>query len=247
MAKHIVITPKGRVGGAIERYKVQKRWKKNPEGPDEFKDPKVEFTVVIGTDMDPKDFVHKLGLEFGRNGGQSMQIKSLKAYSTENLIVLHRFHTGIPWDVIIFEVKEILIKAREIGMAPNALDVAVRINVAKVPGQNTSQFEGLSSQISYARKAIHLEVNSKEKPYAMQLWNIAKENGVVTSKWGNQFLAAPHLTKDDINYIRKVSSVQQDHVNLQCNLGREFWQSFNIQRANICLKVSLNPHLGLSS
>lgn len=232
MAKHVVITPKGRIGGAIEKYKVQKRWKKNPEGPDEFKDPKVEFTVVIGTDMDPKDFVHKLGLEFGRNGGQSMKIKPLKAYSTETFLVLHRFHTGIPWDVIIFETKEILTKAREIGMAveaednmgkvvgtwPAAPDVAVMINVPRVPGQDTSKFEGLSSQVSYARKAFHLDVNGKEKSYAMQLWKIAKENGIATSKWGKEFLAAPYLKKDDINHIRKVCSVQQDHVNLQCSL-----------------------------
>ena len=231
MAKHIVITPKGRVGGAMEKYKVQKKWKKNPEGPDEFKDPKVEFTIVIGTDMDPKDFVHKLGLEFGRNGGKSMQIKSLQAYATETLIVLHRFHTGIPWDLIIFEAKEILMKAREIGMAAEAEDnmgkvntwakapeVTVRINVAKVPGQDTSMYEGLSSQISYARKSLHLEVDSKEMPYAKQLWKIAKDKGIATSKWGQQFLAAPHLQKDNINLIRKVSSVQRDHVNLQCSL-----------------------------
>ena len=232
MAKHIVITPKGRIGGAIEKYKVRKQWKKNPEGPDEFKDPKVEFTVVIGTDMNPKDFVHKLGLEFGRNGGQSMKIKPLKAYSTETFLVLHRFHTGIPWDVIIFEAKEILIKAREMGMAveaednmgkvvgtwPAVPDVAVMINVPKVPGQNTSKFEGLSSQVSYARKAIHLDVNAEEKPYAMQLWKIAKDNGIATSKWGKQFLAAPYLKKEDIKHIRKVCSVQHDHVNLQCSL-----------------------------
>ena len=232
MAKHIVITPKGRIGAAIEKYKVRKQWKKHPEGPDEFKDPKVEFTVVIGTDMNPKDFVHKLGLEFGRNGGQSMKIKPLKAYSTETFLVLHRFHTGIPWDVIIFEAKEILTKAREMGMAveaednmgkvvgtwPAAPDVAVMINVPKVPGQNTSQFEGLSSQVSYARKAIHLDVNAEEKPYATKLWKIAKDNGIATSRWGKQFLATPYLKKDDINHIRKVCSVQQDHVNLQCSL-----------------------------
>jgi len=90
--------------------------------------------------------------------------------------------------------------------------------VAKVPGQDTSKYEGLSSQISYARKSLHLEVDSKEMSYATQLWEIAKDKGIATSKWGQQFLAAPHLKKDNINLIRKVSSVQQDHVNLQCSL-----------------------------
>ena len=155
LAKHFVVTKKGR--GKVEMYKVQTRWKKDKNGPDEWASPKLVLSFKIGVDSDPEEVVNTLSFEWGRKGGTWMAIKSLQAYSAVTGAVLHRFYNNVPLPVVCDEFKMILDEARTICMEIEAMEgmedvddipswdevpaLSAKLSLPYIPGQNGQQFE----------------------------------------------------------------------------------------------------------
>jgi hypothetical protein len=60
----------------------------------------------------------------------------------------------------------------------------LRVQIAKLKGQEVSTFNKLSNRAQYARKSWHLEVASKYAPKMKCLIQMAKEYGCVEHFWG---------------------------------------------------------------
>ena len=100
--------------------------------------------------------------------------------------------------------------------------INLRVQNAKLLGQDVSLFNKLSNRAQYARKSWHVEVASKFAPRIKDLVQYAKDSGLVEKYWGKH----AHLTEvtDSLSNLRETKNqvnLAQSHTNYQMSMMAE--------------------------
>lgn len=218
LGKHV------KISGGNKGFQPQKVWtkyKENPDGPDEYKVPTVYFSMAISLDHDPEDFLSSLSIEWGRVGGVKLEMKHLQTFNSSTPVAVYLLYNLGHQPTLIKELTTILEEARNIGME-NSMEenweevpsLTFRLNVPRLPGQDTSAFNKYSRQENMARKVLHVECDTKQENYVKELVQIAKDVGLVEKMWGRQCHISEVVNKDSTTAgeIKRLISISQNHT-----------------------------------
>ncbi len=147
---------------------------------EEFKDPTVYFSMIISSEVAPKEIIERTTHEWARMNGVRLQIKELQFVESETVVTFYKVSTLTPKDVLLAELKKILhmaqARAKEEDLEEDLydflmdMDVAIRETIpnltlqvvqAKFKGEYVSTFNKLNNLVQFARKTWHLEIASK--------------------------------------------------------------------------------------
>ena len=235
-----------RISGNGNVFNRQKVWN-NEDKPgrkkkETFKDPTVWFTIVVSSSVPPVEIIQRITHEWARIGGMRIAVKDLQNLDSETVVSIFKVSTATDKKVILAELKRILSNAQAIAEIKGMdhldkydfsmeMDVAIgeslpemnlRVQNAKLRGQDMAIFNKLSGKAQYARKSWHLEVASKHAKKMKALVQYAKEQGCVEQLWGRH----AHLSEvTDINSsaheAKRQVDVAQAHTNYQVSMGSE--------------------------
>ena len=208
---------------------------------EEYKDPTVYFSMVVSSEVEPVEIIERVTHEWARLNGTRLQVKDLQFVDSETVVSIFKISTATNKDVIREELKRILLnaqsKAQSEYMDPEKfnfsmdMDVAIgeslpvfdlKIQNAKLKGQDVAIFNKLSNRAQFARKSVHVEVASKYADGMKELVQYAKESGCVAQLWGRH----AHLSKitDQKSTSREAKrqvDVAQAHTNYQMSMISE--------------------------
>ncbi len=228
-----------RISGSGNVFNCQKVWnnedKSGSKKKETFKDPTVWFSMVVSTSVPPGEIIERITHEWAHIGGVRIAIKDLQVVS------IFKVSTATDKQVILAELKRILsnaqAKAEAKGIGFDKYDFSMEMDVmigetlpemnlrlqnAKLRGQDLTIFNRLSKRAQYARKSWHLEVASQYAKKMKALVQYAKEQGYVEQLWGRH----AHLSEvADINSLaheaKRQVDVAQGHTNYQLLMGSE--------------------------
>ncbi len=183
-----------KISGNSNAFNKQKVWDKEGDSvrqshkankKEEFKDPTVYFSMVISSEVNPTEIIERTTHKWSRLNGAHLQIKDLQFMESETVVSIYKVSKNTPKDVILKELKQIRLmtqeKARDAHLDQEDYDflldtdleygkllpdMNLRVQIAKLKGQEVSTFNQLSNKAQYARKSWHLEVASK---YAVKM------------------------------------------------------------------------------
>jgi hypothetical protein len=224
-------------GGEDDKNSGRKNRKANKKE-DEYRDPTVYFSMVVSSEVDPQEIIERTNHEWARANGTRLQIKDLQYVDSETVVTVFKVSTQIPKAVIMAEFKKILVGAQQMARDDfmeeenydftMELDVAVgetlppmnlRIQNAKLRGQDVSTFNKLSHRAQYARKSWHLEVASKYATKMKGLVQMAKEYGIVEQYWGRHaHVSEVTDQKSTPREAKRQVDVAQAHTNYQVSM-----------------------------
>jgi hypothetical protein len=208
---------------------------------EEFQDPTVYFSMFVSSEIPPKVIIERTTHEWARTNGVRLQIKELQFVNSETVVSIYKVSKLTPKAVILEELKKILIMAQKKARADELdykcfdflldLDVedhstlpamTLRIQNAKLRGEDVSTFNKLNNWAQFARKTWHLEVPSMYAAKMKSLVEIAKAYKCVEAYWG----VHAHLSEvTDITSMaseakRQVEIVQK-HTNYEISMTSE--------------------------
>ena len=152
--------------------------------------------------------------------GVRLQIKELQFVDSETVVSIYKVSKLTPKDVILEELKKILLmaqeKARKDDLEPELYDflldldvedtsvlpaMTLRIQAAKLWGEEVATFNRLNNRAQYVHNTWHLEVPSAHAAKMKSLVEIAKAYKCVEAYWG----VHTHLSK--VTDIKSTTSV----------------------------------------
>ena len=237
-------------GNAFNKKKVwnnsnnDRKSRKNQK--EEFRDPVVYFSMVISTEVDPKELIERVTHEWSRLNGTRLQVKDLQSISSETVVTFFKISTSTPKNVILAELTKILLEAQtrsrndvssddyfDLAKYDFALDEGIevgeslppmnlRVQNALLRGQEVTVFNKLSHHAQQARKSWHLEVDSRHAAKMKVLIERAKTYGCVEELWG------PHAHLSEVTdatstarEAKRQVDVAQSHTNYQLSMVAE--------------------------
>lgn len=244
LGEHIKIS-----GNGPTVFSKRKKWDKEEDGrtsrkttkKEEFQDPTVYFSMFVSSMVPPKDIIDRTTHEWARMNGVRLQIKELQFVDSETVVSLYKVSKLTPKDVILEELKRILLMAQEIARQ-DALDselynftmdldvedtsslpaMTLKIQAAKLRGEEVSTFHKLNNRAQYARKTWHLEVPSKYAAKMKSLVEIAKTYKCVEMFWGvHAHLSEVTDTKSTASEAKKQVEIAQKHTNYEVSMTAE--------------------------
>ncbi len=123
----------------------------------------VYFTFAISSDLDPKEIMARVSVDWSMLGGTRLTVKSLGFFNTSTPIAIYFLWNEGHAPTLLEEFKTILnsVSHLESGGANLPLpQMSLWKQVPRTPGQVTETFNHLSFQAQMARKAWHVEVQS---------------------------------------------------------------------------------------
>ena len=133
---------------------------------EELQDPEVYVAIAFSSDEKPEDVVERISCEWGRLNGKKMWLKAIKSFKTETPIAIYHMLNSAHNSTIITELTNILREAKDreseadpfyIWEDSEIPEMALRLNVPKIPGQDTSVFQGWPRRMQWYRKVLHVE------------------------------------------------------------------------------------------
>ena len=172
---------------------------------EELQDPEVYFAIAFSSDEKPEDVVERISCEWGRLNGKKMWLKAIKSFKTETPIAIYHMLNSAHNSTIITELTNILREAkdREIEADPFYIwedseipEMALRLNVPKIPGQDTSVFQGWPRRMQWYRKVLHVECDSNSCDMLRDLVASTKFRGLFSPVWGKNVRLSNTAGKD---------------------------------------------------
>ena len=206
LGEHIKIS-----GNGPNVFNKRKIWDKagdvlksqKPNKKEQIQNPTVYFSMFILSEVDPTDIIERTTHEWARMNGTRLQIKELQFVESKTVVSFYKVSKLTPREVILVEMKKILLmaqdKARQDGLdhglydftldldvesTESLPDMTLRVQTAKLKGEDVSTFNRLSNRTQYARKTWHLEVPSMYATKIKGLVEIAKTYKCVEAYWG---------------------------------------------------------------
>jgi hypothetical protein len=109
-----------------------KTCKSNKE--EEFKDPAVYFSMIISSEVAPKENIERTTHEWARMNGMRLQVKELQFVESETMVTFYKVSKLTPNDILLAELKKILhmaqARAREDKLEEDLYDFSMNMNVA---------------------------------------------------------------------------------------------------------------------
>ena len=243
LGEHIKISGNGpnvfnkrKVWGKDDGRKSRKANKK-----EEFQNPTVYFSMFVSSENPPKDIIDRMTHEWARMNGVRLQIKELQFVDSETVVSIYKVSKLTPKDVILEELKKILLmaqeKARKDALEPELYDflldldiedtsvlpaMTLRIQAAKLRGEEVATFNRLNNRAQYARKTWHLEVPSAHAAKMKSLVEIAKAYKCVDAYWGiHAHLSEVTDIKSTVSEAKRQVEIAQKHTNYEVSMTAE--------------------------
>ena len=208
---------------------------------EEFQNPTVYFSMFVSSETPPKDIIERTTHEWARMNGVRLQIKELKFVDTETVVSIYKVSKLTPKDVLLEELKKILLMAQEKARKDDLelelydflldLDVedtsvlpamTLRIQAAKLRGEEVATFNRLNNRAQYARKTWHLEVPSTHAAKMKSLVEIAKAYKCVDAYWGvHAHLSEVTDIKSTASEAKRQVEIAQKHTNYEVSMTAE--------------------------
>ena len=185
----------------------------------------VYFSFAISSDMEPSEIMARIAVDWSILGGTRLAVKALNFFDTCTPIAIYFLWNEGHSDTILQELKTILLSVLPAGIdgsIPSLPPLALRKTIPRTPGQVTVDFNNLSLQAQMARRAWHIEVESKHSKALIDLVRKAKDENAISEMWGRQV----HFSEvADINTpsaeIKRYVKFAQRHVNFHCSMTCE--------------------------
>jgi hypothetical protein len=222
--------------GELDNWKTCKSNKK-----EEFKDPTEYFSMVISSEVAPKEIIECTTHEWARMNGVRLQIKELQFVESETMVTFYKVSKLTPKDVLLAELKKILhmaqARAREeeleedlydflmdmdVAIGETIPDMTLRVVQAKLKGEYVLTFNKLNNQAQFAWKTWHLEVASKYATNMKGLVQMDKDYGCFEHYWGVRahISEVTDITSTASEAKRQVETAQK-HVNYEVSMTTE--------------------------
>ena len=163
---------------------------------DGLQDPAVHFSFVISCNEDPDTVVERSLHAWRRGGGNKLELSELPCFEVETAIVVFNMLNDGNQSTLLMESNRIMAEAMELkeedpleeGLAVDCQsppNISVRVLVPKIPGLNTSQFDGWDWRDANQRKAFHLQCAKSNVTRVQELFKQAKEKDLVVQISGS--------------------------------------------------------------
>ncbi len=244
LSTHIKISGRG---NAFSKQKVWdkgdddksngRRNRKANKKEDMYHDPMVYFSMVVSSGVPPQEIIDCTTHEWVRANSTRLKIKDLQ-YIDSEIVTVFKISTQIPKAVILAEFKKFLTSAQKMArddyMDKENYDFTMEFNVAvgetlpplnlriqnaKLKGQDVSTFNKLGHWVQYARKSWHLEVATKHAAKMKRLVQMAKEYGIVEQYWGcHAHISEVTDQNSTPQEAKRQVDVAQAHTNYQVSM-----------------------------
>lgn len=197
--------------------------------------------MIVSSDVAPQEIIDRTTHEWSRMNGARLQVKELQFVDSETVVTFYKVSKLTPKEVILAEMKKILLKAQEraredeldfdsydfsldLGIEPTASlpEMTLKIQTAKLKGEEVSTFHKLNNRAQYARKSWHLEVPSIHAPKMKTLVELAKNYKCVEEYWGvHAHLSEVTDAKSTPSEAKKQVEIAQKHTNYEVSMTAE--------------------------
>jgi hypothetical protein len=175
--------------------------------------------------MPPANILARISVDWSMLGGNRLGVKSLGYFNTTTPIAIYFLWNEAHAETLVEELKVILhsVSQVETGGANQALpEISLRKQVPRIPGQITEKFNNLSYQAQMARRAWHVEVESKHADTLIELIRKLKTTNNIQEMWGRQV----HFSEVADNNtptgeLKRYVKFSQRHVNFHCSMTCE--------------------------
>ena len=222
--------------GANDHSKPKKAGHRDSEPqPETYKDPVVYFTIAISTDIPPHSLINGIRTEWEANGGGKLQVKDLQAQESKVVMALYFVYTGTPYHIILKTLKNILrdatnIKERERMMIEDDFDynpppipeISIRLQVPRLKGVDTSNFDKLPYHVRENRKVLHIETDPENEALLKEIVQFAKERNVLALLLGKRARISEVMDmKSTPGEIKKMVRSAMKHAGYQGSMTGE--------------------------
>ena len=212
LGAHLKISSNARV---FEKQKPKK-------GDKEARNSMIFFTFAISSDVPPEEIVERIAVDWNMNGGIRLAVKSLGYFDTCTPIVMYLLWNEGHESTILAELKTILksVVTPEMGGPDFELPLmGLRKQIPRTPGQVTADFNSLSHQAQLARKAWHVEVETRHSGLIIDLVQRAKAVNAFDEVWGRQVHLSEVADFDTpAGEVKRYVKFAQRHVNFHCSM-----------------------------
>jgi hypothetical protein len=223
--------------GSKNPFEKQKVWGKPKKDKDkeEFKDPTVFFSFAIASEEEPSEILERINQEWFKQGGRYLRVKELQSFDSVTIITLFNISIQVPKKCLLEEYKMILTEAQgkandmqldDFIFDPHDLPenssipaIELRLQVPKLPGQDTSHFNKLEYRVQNNRRAYHVECDKRFSEAIKRLTQLAKEFHIVTDYWGKHaHLSEVADSSSSPSEVKDLCKVSQKHTNYQITM-----------------------------
>jgi hypothetical protein len=185
----------------------------------------VYFSFAVSSDVEPAEIMARIAVDWSILGGTRLAVKALNYFDTCTPIAIYFLWNEGHSETILQELKTILLSVIPVeigGPIPTLPPLALRKNIPRTPGQLTVDFNNLSLQAQMARRAWHIEVETKHSAALVDLVRKAKDDNAISEMWGRQV----HFSEVADNNtptaeIKRYVKFSQRHVNFHCSMTCE--------------------------
>jgi hypothetical protein len=162
-------------------------------------------------------------------------VKDLQFVGSETVVSIFKVSTTTNKEVILAEFRRILHNAQakanlqymdnekfdfsmdiDFPIGETLPEINLKIQNAKLNGQDVSTFNKLSNRAQFARKSWHINVASKYAAGMKELIQYAKETGCVAQLWGKHaHLSEITIQQSTVREAKRQVDVAQAHTNYQ--------------------------------
>jgi hypothetical protein len=223
--------------GVFEMRKPRKSDEGNRggEADDELIDPEVYFQCCISCDEEPEVIMERVSFEWARIGGGRLDVKQISSFSTKPAVTLYHVRSNANFSTLVPELRRMLAETRDKAMEEvedffgvDVPEFTLQVQMPKITGQNTQQFQGWTWRQQNLRKTIHVIAESDRVKYMQELFSYAKDFGHLTQYLGPNARVvtiadekkskrgelAADLSKYDMS---AVATYSRNHINYQAN------------------------------
>ena len=185
-----------KVQGGGRSFEMRKPWRKDgkdAELDEELQNPEVNFSIAFSSDEKPEDVVDRISCEWGRLNGKRMWLKTINSFTTETPVAIYHMLNTAHGATILKELNDILTDAKDRETEKDMFykwgledipQLALRLNVPKFPGQDTSVFQGWPKRMQWYRKVLHIECDVGKSEMLRDLVELAKSRNLFKPRWG---------------------------------------------------------------
>ena len=158
----------------------------------------IYFTLAIACDVEPREIISGISVEWMRAGGIGLYRKEIQAFNTFSPFVIFYLYNNTSVLTVKAEFKKIMEKSikllEEEGMTDEQERVtcvpefAFRNSLPKLPGSDPEEYVGLKPRQTAARKAWHLEMETHHIHQFTKLIETCKEVRLFESIWGGHVM-----------------------------------------------------------
>ncbi len=223
---------------------------KSARGDTGYSNDMIYFTLAIACDIDPKEIISGISVEWMRAGGIGLYRKEIQAFNTFSPFVIFYLYNNTSIQTVTAEFKRIMEEAIKMLEEEGTIDeqermicvpeFAFRKFLPKLPGAEPEEYAGLKPRQAAARKAWHLEMELHHFHQFARLIEICKEVRLFESFWGGHVMIS-----EVVNYesppgdIKRVLKTAKKHTCFQVSMtGVQLYGIIDLDMEVACVRTA---------